>query len=90
MKMMESVLYEIDLCEEKIEILIDANNECGRIVINCGETIMNKSKEYKALVEEVKELYRSNPFSNEKIKLGWCDLKENEDLCYEINLWTYW
>ena len=51
---------------------------------------MNKTKEYKALVEEVKEQYRLNPFSNEKIKLGWCDLKVNEDLCHEINLWTYW
>lgn len=53
---------------------------------------MNKEKsdQYRNLVAKVKEKYKSYTISNDKITLGWCDLLPDEDLCREINLWTYW
>ena len=53
---------------------------------------MNKEKsdQYRNLVAKVKEKYKSYTTSNDKITLGWCDLLPDEDLCREINLWTYW
>ena len=50
----------------------------------------NKSRKYDALVEKVKNKYRSKPIPTGKLELGWCDLLPGEDLCREINLWTYW
>lgn len=49
-----------------------------------------KSAGYCELVEKVKNKYCKNPIYTEKLELGWCDLRQGEDLCQEINLWTYW
>lgn len=50
---------------------------------------MNDKKEkYIELVKSVKRKYKQN--QNDNSKFGWCDLESNEDLCKEINLWTYW
>ena len=49
-----------------------------------------KSRRYAELVEKVKQKYRNHPVCTDKLKLGWCDLLPGEDLCQEINLWTYW
>ena len=38
----------------------------------------------------VKNKYRKNPIYAKSLTLGWCDLRQGEDLCQEINLWTYW
>ncbi len=46
----------------------------------------NKSRKYAALVEKVKNKYRSKPIPTGKLELGWCDLFPGEDLCREINL----
>lgn len=48
---------------------------------------VSKSFEYKRLVETVKESYRNCDNDSE---MGWCDIEDGEDLCREINLWTYW
>lgn len=45
---------------------------------------------YEDLVTVVKEEYRRNPRENGMIRLEWCDREDDEDLCREINLWTYW
>ncbi len=45
---------------------------------------------YEELVTVVKENYRRNPRDNGRIRLEWCDREDDEDLCREINLWTYW
>ena len=37
-----------------------------------------------------KNKYRKNPIYAKNLTLGWCDLRQGEDLCQEINLWTYW
>lgn len=50
----------------------------------------NKSRKYVELVSKVKQKYLSNPIISDKLELGWCDLILGEDLCQEINLWTYW
>lgn len=48
----------------------------------------SKADKYIDLVQRVKDKYKSvNPT---KAKFIWCDLKSDEDLCKEINLWTYW
>ena len=49
-----------------------------------------KSRRYAELVEKVKQKYRDHPVCTDKLELGWCDLLSGEDLCQEINLWTYW
>lgn len=49
-----------------------------------------KSRRYVELVEKVKQKYRNHPVCTDKLELGWCDLLPGEDLCQEINLWTYW
>ena len=46
-----------------------------------------KSADYRNLIEIVKNKYRKNPIYAKSLALGWCDL---EDLCQEINIWTYW
>ena len=49
-----------------------------------------KSVAYCKLVENVKNKYRKNPIYTKNLTLGWCDLRQGENLCQEINLWTYW
>lgn len=49
-----------------------------------------KSADYCNLIENVKNKYRKNPIYAKNLTLGWCDLRQGEDLCQEINLWTYW
>ena len=49
-----------------------------------------KSADYCKLIENVKNKYRKNPICAKNLTLGWCDLRHGEDLCQEINLWTYW
>lgn len=55
-----------------------------------SEMDKNKSRRYTDLVEKVKQKYRNYPVCANKLELGWCDLLPAEDLCREINLWTYW
>lgn len=50
----------------------------------------DKSREYRDLVAKVKLKYRENPIYKSNLRLCWCDLVSGEDLCQEINLWTYW
>jgi hypothetical protein len=54
------------------------------------EDTMNK--EYLDLVSRVRSDYKRASKSNGKIELGWCDDDEipDDNLCREINLWTYW
>jgi hypothetical protein len=54
------------------------------------EEVMNK--EYLDLVSRVRNDYKRASKSNGKIELGWCDDDNinNDNLCHEINLWTYW
>ena len=49
-----------------------------------------KSADYRNLIEIVKNKYRKNPIYANSLTLGWCDLRQREDLCQEINIWTYW
>ena len=49
-----------------------------------------KSADYCNLIENVKNKYRKNPIYAKNMTLGWCDLRRGEDLCQEINIWTYW
>ena len=49
-----------------------------------------KSAAYCKLIENVKNKYRKNPIYAKSLTLGWSDLRQGEDLCQEINLWTYW
>lgn len=49
-----------------------------------------KADAYVRLVRTVKEKYTTGKCSPGKLKLSWCDLVPGEDLCREINLWTYW
>ena len=49
-----------------------------------------KSADYCSLIENVKNKYRKNPIYAKSLTLGWCDLRQREDLCQEINIWTYW
>ena len=49
-----------------------------------------KSAAYCKLIENVKNKYRKNPIYTKNLTLGWCDLRQREDLCQEINIWTYW
>ena len=49
-----------------------------------------KSAAYCKLIENIKNKYRKNPIYTKNLTLGWCDLRQGEDLCQEINLWTYW
>ena len=51
---------------------------------------VKKSAAYCKLIENVKNKYRKNPIYTKNLTLGWCDLRQGEDLCQEINLWTYW
>lgn len=48
--------------------------------------MQQKQKEYKALIDDVREAYPSyDPtYSGKEVRLFWCDE------CKEINLWTYW
>lgn len=48
-----------------------------------------KAEKYIGLVQSVKQKYKCCE-QDEKAKFIWCDLKDDEDLCMEINLWTYW
>jgi hypothetical protein len=54
------------------------------------EDAMNK--EYLDLVNRVRNDYKGASKSNGKIELGWCDDDKilDDNLCREINLWTYW
>ena len=45
-----------------------------------------KSADYCTLIENVKNKYRKNPIYAKNLTLGWCDLRQGEDLCQEINL----
>ena len=49
-----------------------------------------KSRRYAELVDKIKKKYRNYPVCTDKLELGWRDLLPGEDLCQEINLWTYW
>lgn len=49
---------------------------------------MNKA--YIDLVNQVRTDYKRAYKTNGRIGLGWCDKGENDNLCREINLWTYW
>ena len=49
-----------------------------------------KSADYRNLIEIVKNKYRKNPIYAKSLTLGWCDLRQREDWCQEINRWTYW
>ena len=49
-----------------------------------------KSADYRNLIAIVNNKYRKNPIYAKSLTLGWCDLRQGEDLCQEINLWTYW
>ena len=51
---------------------------------------VKKSAAYCKLIENIKNKYRKNPIYTKNLTLGWCDLRQGEDLCQEINLWTYW
>ena len=44
-----------------------------------------KSAAYCKLIENVKNKYRKNPIYTKNLTLGWCDLRQGEDLCQEIN-----
>ena len=46
-----------------------------------------KSADYCKLIENVKNKYRKNPICAKNLTLGWCDLRQGEDLCQEINLY---
>lgn len=48
------------------------------------------NEEYIELVRQVRQNYKKNPRKNRKIELGWCDRNQDDNLCREINLWTYW
>jgi hypothetical protein len=48
------------------------------------------NSEYIELVCQVREDYQKNHRKNSEIELGWCDKNEDDNLCQEINLWTYW
>lgn len=48
-----------------------------------------KTDAYVRLVRTVKGKYRTGKCSPGKLKLSRCDLVPGEDLCREINLWTY-
>ena len=43
-----------------------------------------KSADYRNLIEIVKNKYRKNPIYAKSLTLGWCDLRQGEDLCQEI------
>lgn len=49
----------------------------------------DKAEKYIELVQSVKQKYKYNQ-DDETSKFIWCDLENDEDLCKEINLWTYW
>ena len=40
-----------------------------------------KSAAYCKLIENVKNKYRKNPIYTKNLTLGWCDLRQGEDLC---------
>ena len=46
-----------------------------------------KTADYHNLIEIVKNKYRKNPIYAKSLTLGWCDLRQGEDLCQEINLY---
>jgi hypothetical protein len=48
------------------------------------------NNEYKELVRCVREDYKTRKSGVKEIELGWCDRDKDDDLCREINLWTYW
>jgi hypothetical protein len=48
------------------------------------------NNEYKELVRSVREDYKTRKQKTTEIELGWCDRDKDDDLCREINLWTYW
>lgn len=48
-----------------------------------------KGQRYRRLVERVKKEYKHKEQECDN-EMSWCDLVEGEDLCHEINLWTYW
>lgn len=48
------------------------------------------NEEYIDLVHQVRMDYKKAHRKNNKIELGWCDKDDNDNLCQEINLWTYW
>ena len=48
-----------------------------------------KSADYCNLIENVKNKYRKNPICAKNLTLGWCDLRQGEDLCQEINRVLY-
>ena len=43
-----------------------------------------KSADYRNMIEIVKNKYRKNPIYAKSLTLGWCDLRQGEDLCQEI------
>ena len=47
---------------------------------------VKKSAAYCKLIENVKNKYRKNPIYTKNLTLGWCDLRQGEDLCQEIKL----
>ena len=51
---------------------------------------LDEGKAYIQLIIEVRENYKNNPRDNGQVRLEWCDRDTDENLCQEINLWTYW
>ena len=45
-----------------------------------------KSADYRNLIEIVKNKYRKNPIYAKSLTLGWCDLRQGEDVCQEKNI----
>lgn len=48
------------------------------------------NERYLELVSRVRAYYKNNYRDNGNISLTWCDKDAADNLCREINLWTYW
>ncbi|MEE3471740.1 MAG: hypothetical protein VZR24_13835 [Butyrivibrio hungatei] len=48
------------------------------------------NKRYINLISRVRTDYKNNFRDNGNVRLTWCDTDESDNLCREINLWTYW
>ena len=48
------------------------------------------NKKYIDLISRVRADYKSKCRDNGNITLTWCDRDDSDNLCREINLWTYW
>jgi len=48
------------------------------------------NERYLNLISRVRTDYKRNCRDNGNITLTWCDTDESDNLCREINFWTYW